>query len=116
MLRNLPKKFLVGSDENLSKYVIPFNGRKLFVIQSVDRDPRGFAWEHVSVSLKNRVPSYEEMNFIKQLAWDPEDEVIHFFPPASQHVNFYEYCLHLWRPIGVKLPWQDDCSLGDASE
>ena len=105
MLKQLPKKYFVRKHGHCDCYCVPYNNQKLFVITSLDNDLDGIAWEHVSVSLKKRVPTYAEMNFIKNLCWDPEDEVIHFFPKASQHVNVHEYCLHLWRPVGVKLPW-----------
>jgi hypothetical protein len=54
-------------------------------------------WEHVSVSLPNRCPSWEEMSFIKQLFWCKEDTVIQFHPPESEYVNNHPFCLHLWR-------------------
>ena len=85
---------------------VRFNNQWLTVC--VSRDVEGdLTWEHVSVTprQKDREPTYKEMNFIKQLFWEPEDEVMHFFPPASEHVNLHKNCLHLWRPTGVKLPW-----------
>lgn len=54
-------------------------------------------WEHVSVSLPDRCPTWEEMAYIKALFWDDEDCVIQFHPPRSAHVNNHPYCLHLWR-------------------
>ena len=47
------------------------------------------------------------LKFIKMLFWDPEDEVIQFFPPQSEYINFHKNCLHLWRPTNVKLPWSE---------
>jgi len=67
----------------------------------------GEGWEHVSVSLVNRTPHWREMNFIKDLFWDDEDVVIQYHPAKSQYVNYHEFCLHLWRPIGVELPVPD---------
>lgn len=54
-------------------------------------------WEHVSVSLPNRCPNWQEMSYIKDLFWDEEDCVIQFHVPKSQHVNNHPYCLHLWK-------------------
>lgn len=64
----------------------------------------GAGWEHVSVSLKTRTPTWNEMCFIKNLFWDEEDCVIQFHPPKSDYINNHEYCLHLWRPIEIEIP------------
>ena len=61
-------------------------------------------WEHVSVSLAHRTPTWEEMSLVKALFWDAEDLVLQFHPPASKHVNVHPYCLHLWHPVGVEIP------------
>lgn len=80
------------------------NGLKLTVIATLDTDDNGITWEHVSVSLKHRIPTWQELKFIKMLFWDPEDEVLQFFPPQSEYINVHKNCLHLWRPINVDLP------------
>lgn len=54
-------------------------------------------WEHVSVSLQNRCPTWDEMCQIKALFWDPEDTVIQLHPPQSEWINNSNFCLHLWR-------------------
>ena len=56
-------------------------------------------WEHVSVSLSNRCPTWDEMCKIKDLFWGEEETVIQFHPPHSEYVNQHKYCLHLWREI-----------------
>ena len=76
-------------------------GNIILNIQASD----GFGWEHVSVSLnKNRCPTWEEMNYVKDLFWDNEDCVIQYHPPKSNYVNNHNWCLHLWRPIGKQIP------------
>lgn len=62
------------------------------------------AWEHVSVSLPNRCPTWAEMCAIKALFWGPEDTVVQYHPPRSDYVNNHPYCLHLWRPVDAELP------------
>jgi len=64
----------------------------------------GADWEHVSVSLPNRCPSWQEMCFIKAIFWDSEDCVMQLHPPASEYVNKHPYCLHLWRPVKHTIP------------
>lgn len=58
----------------------------------------GFGWDHVSVSARNRVPSWNEMTYIKSLFWDDEETVVQFHPKKSEYVNNHPYCLHLWKP------------------
>jgi hypothetical protein len=60
----------------------------------------GDGWEHVSISLANRVPNWEEMCQMKNLFWDKEDCVIQFHPPQNVYVNNHHNVLHLWRKIG----------------
>ena len=55
-------------------------------------------WEHVSIELyARRLPTWEEMCFIKDLFWDDEEEVVQIHPKKSHYVNLTE-ALHLWRP------------------
>jgi hypothetical protein len=58
------------------------------------------AWEHVSVSLPNRTPTWEEMSRVKDLFWGEEEQVLQFHPPRSRYVNHCVNCLHLWRHPG----------------
>jgi hypothetical protein len=58
----------------------------------------GLGWEHVSVSLANRTPTWEEMNYIKEIFWTDEDWIMQFHPARSEYVNFHPHCLHLWCP------------------
>jgi hypothetical protein len=71
-------------------------------IRCIASDQEG--WEHVSVSLENRCPTWAEMCLIKNLFWDEEDCVVQFHPPKSMYVNNHKYCLHLFRPIGQHIP------------
>ena len=61
-------------------------------------------WEHVSVSLPNRCPTWDEMAAVAALFWDPDDTVIQFRPPAADYVNCHPHCLHWWRPTHADLP------------
>lgn len=62
------------------------------------------AWEHVSVSLPARCPTWGEMCKVKSLFWDDEDCVMQLHPPRSQWVSNHAYCLHLWRPVDLQIP------------
>jgi hypothetical protein len=84
-------------------FYVPFRTAMLKVIAC---DGLETGWDHVSVSLPNRCPNWEEMCHVKSLFWDDEDTVMQFHPPKSEYVNNHPYCLHLWRPVGkaVELP------------
>ena len=57
-------------------------------------------WEHVSIELyAHRLPTWEEMCFVKDLFWDEEEEVVQMHPRKSEYVNLTD-ALHLWRPVG----------------
>lgn len=79
---------------------------KLMVIAS-----DGGGWEHVSVSVTRprkakeaRTPTWEEICFVKDLFWEPDETVIQYHPAESEYVNLHSYCLHLWKPVGIELP------------
>lgn len=56
------------------------------------------SWEHVSVSLEKRTPTWDEMARVKALFWSDDECVIQFHPPRSQYKNDHKHCLHLWKP------------------
>lgn len=57
-------------------------------------------WEHVSVSLAHRCPTWDEMCFVKNLFWHESETVLEFHPEQTKYINKMPYCLHLWRKIG----------------
>lgn len=69
--------------------------RKLLVIASI-----GLGWDHVSVSLKDRCPTWEEMCLAKDLFFKPESTVIQYHPKKSEYRNVHPYCLHMWKKQG----------------
>lgn len=64
----------------------------------------GEGWEHVSVSLPHRCPTWDEMCRIVALFWDDTDCVMQLHPPRAQWISNHPYCLHLWRPAGEAIP------------
>ncbi len=103
------KQFTIESEVNrmgMNAHVIPFRGRKYFVISSVD-EADGIRWEHVSVSPvgAKKCPDWETMSFVKAIFWDDEDTVIQMHPKRSEYVNVHPHCLHLWRMVGG-FPWE----------
>lgn len=88
--------------------IAPF-GDRLRIVSSDGRDwdEAGLphpAWEHVSVSLERRCPTWTEMEWVRDQFWEPDELVVQFSVPRAQHVNHHPFCLHLWKPIGVAIP------------
>lgn len=62
-------------------------------------------WEHVSICMSGRVPSWDEMCTVKDMFWEDEEECIQIHPKKSEYVNLMENCLHIWRyKDGMILP------------
>jgi hypothetical protein len=87
-------------------------GERLRIIASDGEDT---GWEHVSVSTERgkRIPNWQEMCFVKDLFWAPEECVVQFHPPASQYVNNYSVVLHLWRCTQQDFPMPPAILVGD---
>lgn len=58
----------------------------------------GGGWDHISVSHRNRTPTWDEMCMVKDIFFDEEECVVQYHPPKSHYVNNHPYCLHLWKP------------------
>ena len=86
-------------DGNNGYFAVPFKDKVLGVIAS-----DGLFWDHVSVSLYDRTPTWDEMCFIKNLFFDKEDCVVQYHPPQKEYVNMHPHCLHLWRSQKEKMP------------
>lgn len=61
-------------------------------------------WEHVSVSTATRCPTWDEMCRIKDLFWREDECVMQLHPPKAEWISNHEFCLHLWRPVGIAIP------------
>ena len=64
----------------------------------------GGGWDHVSVSFKNRIPTWEEMAEVKRMFFHPEETVIQYHPREEDYVNNHPNCLHLWRNPDSETP------------
>lgn len=94
----------MGSDDsygNLGAFQIPVSSKSKRHYTVIVSDEGG--WEHVSVSLPDRTPSWDEMCAIKDMFWDPEDCVVQYHPAKGNYINNHPHCLHMWRPVGIEL-------------
>src|SRR5258706_11378585 len=46
-----------------------------------------YAWDHVSVSLKNRCPNWPEMSFIKSVFFADDEAAMQVHVPAADHLS-----------------------------
>jgi len=85
----------------------PDHGKLLTVIAS-----DGAGWEHVSVSTRSRIPTWDEMCLVKDLFWGENETVVQYHPAKAHYVNNHPYVLHLWRPLGSEFPLPPDRLVG----
>lgn len=56
-------------------------------------------WEHLSVSMPSKTPSWDQMCVMKDLFWEDNEECFQYHPKKEDYVNIHPHCLHIWRPI-----------------
>lgn len=93
---------VIKSPQDEGMYLIPCGHVNLTVIAST-----GLDWDHVSVSLRHRSPTWQEMCHIKNLFWDEDEVVLQYHPKKIDYVNHHPFCLHLWRPQNQSIPVPD---------
>lgn len=100
----LPDKWkVVEVREDGAKYVS--TREELSVIDSIDVEKDGKLWLHVSVSRPDRLPSYDDLCFVKKHWIGDDKEAYQVFARREKHVNIDPHCLHLWsRMDGPALP------------
>ena len=64
----------------------------------------GGGWDHVSVSRKNRVPNWAEMEHVARLFFRDDETAAQFHVPASDHINIHPNALHWWRSQEAPFP------------
>jgi len=89
-----------GDDDNgLFRIRSEEGGGMMLIIASV-----GEGWEHVSVSLKDRCPTWGEMEQVAKLFFGDWETAMQLHVPSSDHINCHKYCLHWWRPVHANIP------------
>lgn len=79
----------------------------LFVIASASVEGDKKRWLHVSMSRKNRIPSWEDIVEVKNTIVGMNRKAIQVLPVQKEYVNIYSNVLHLWaclEPEGDGLP------------
>lgn len=91
---------IIATPGRVDERWLPYGMPEYLAQQWID----GNGWDHVSVSCRRRVPNWQEMCFVKDLFFDPEEAVMQLHPPRSTWVNNHPYVLHLWRPTEQAIP------------
>jgi len=65
--------------------------RRLKVLESIDD---GF--HHISFSRNDRLPTWDEVKYIREKYADPEKFYVMVLPPKQYYVNSHQFCFHLW--------------------
>jgi hypothetical protein len=86
-------EWAVGSNNGVFGVPSPEGPFKLNVWAS-----NGGGWDHVSVSLNNRTPTWREMVHVKDLFFADEEVAMQLHPAKAEYVNHHPFCLHIWRP------------------
>lgn len=81
-----------GQPDNCFQSIV----HSLAVFLSVERHSDSRRWLHVSVSHRDRIPSWDELRSIKDLFIGRDKKAIQVLPPESEYVNHCPRCLHLW--------------------
>lgn len=95
--------------DNYGAFRIPYKGVALLVLVSAGENGAiefgdAHAWDHISVSAPNRTPTWQEMDYIKDIFWNPDETVMQLHVPKSEHINCHPNVLHLWKPLLIPIP------------
>ena len=108
--RNLEDGRIAGPPGYMAGFFIVQRGTAQLRLQISN----GGGWDHVSVSLATRCPTWEEMCAVKRVCFEPHEVVMQLHPSEANYVNCHPFCLHLWRPQTadeierIKAEWGDE--------
>jgi hypothetical protein len=82
-------------DETCGAFAIPscVDAKPLGVVVS-----SGGGWDHVSVSRRERCPTWTELEQVKRIIFKDDEVAMQLHVPSKDHISLHPYCLHLWRP------------------
>jgi len=79
------------------------DGLRIIVTDSPMAEDDGEWWRHASISHRDRMPTYDELQMMHRAVWS-EGWAYQVFAPTAHHVNISEFVLHLWgRPDGRRV-------------
>lgn len=66
------------------------------MIVSEESHGDGYTYLHVSFSRRSRIPSYEDLDWVRKAFIGDDVESIQVFPRKEEYVNLHPNTLHLW--------------------
>ena len=97
LLKNAIKNQFIKIEERIDGISFTKNG--LFIIAAIHKELDNNFWVHISLSRKNKIPSYKDLILVKNTFIGKDKKAIQVFPKEEEHVNFMENCLHLWHCV-----------------
>lgn len=73
-------------------------GLRAIVIWSVEPHD-GALWHHISMSVRQRTPTWKEMVKVKEQLLGQETWAYQIMPPRSKWISEHEFVLHIWAPV-----------------
>ena len=95
-------------------YVVdsPFGAALLRMIASSSAELESEGWEHVSVSVFNRCPVWDEMQWVKEQFWHGHEVCFQLHPDKKNYKNIHPFCLHIWRHTKFPVPTPPNIFVG----
>lgn len=109
--RNLFIEAETSNDGMGGHYYDSVSGKRLNFIFSYQ-----LGWEHLSVSMPSKTPSWDQMCKMKDIFWNDDETCVQFHPKKEDYVNNHPHCLHIWKPVNEKLPIPPSILVGFRSE
>ena len=113
-IKKTPNLFIEAETKNDGmggKYYDKYTGKWLNFIFSYQ-----MGWEHLSVSMPSRTPTWEQMCIMKDIFWNKNEACVEYHPREEDYVNNHKHCLHIWRPTHETLPTPPSILVGFRSE
>ncbi len=86
-------------NEDVGCFTMTYKGAFLRIIACAAE-----GWDHVSVSLEDRTPTWDEMDHVKRMFFKDRETAYQLHVPVSEHINCHPNCLHIWRKHNFKMP------------
>ena len=113
-IKKTPNLFIEAETKNDGmggKYYDKYTGKWLNFIFSYQ-----MGWEHLSVSMPSRTPTWNQMCIMKDIFWNKNEACVEYHPREEDYVNNHKHCLHIWRPTHEPLPTPPSILVGFRSE
>lgn len=92
----IPRILPAGWVKRTQPYLHYFSGDRLGVILSARTEADSKRWLHVSVSRPSRLPSWADVQRVKDIFVGPQKLAVQVLPRKGDYVNMHQHCLHLW--------------------